>query len=240
MPHSLSTAILIVAATSTVMAEFSVDLTSYTDSFGDSLRVVDGYLSHIESGYWACYESVAFRRNYDRIAIEHSHGMQGEISILNFLLDSLHGIWFASCTTRGTGDWNEFTVDTFRVYGTYEGKHLVFVEFMGPGCGFPAGHFRDFTLFSSSDTAGSDTTVCKPITLRTNDEKSPPDARVIISHSASEAGTARSLQRGNASAVYDLRGRIEELVALQRQDAAQASGTRREGAGQVLVVVPGP
>ncbi len=235
MRRTLMNTVLVVAAASMVKAEFSIDPTSYTDHFGDSLRVVDDCLSHIRSGYWVCYENVEFREDYDRIAIEHSQAFHGRLGILNFMLDSLWGIWFASCTTGATANCSVFTVDTFRIHGTYEGNHSVVVEFRRLGWDPYMGDFRDFTLFP----LGTPIVAHGPAATGIISRKSTPCPRLMTFLFPREAGAAQQAGHGNAFTVYDLRGRIEKVIAPFHQDpAGKASPPSRRGAGQVLVIAP--
>lgn len=218
------------------LAEFSLDPATYTDSYGDSLRVVEDYIAHISSGYWVRYDNVEFEENYNSISIEHG----GEnLGILDFFLDSLTGVHFASCSTEATGDWHVFTVDTYPMHGSFSGTHSIFIEFFGGDLFYAGvGNYRNF-IFHEPDfePPSPDTGVSKRYEpaawgpIRKGTSISP---RIITNLSASE--NMQQSRYEKTLAVYDVRGRTARLLT-GSHDAGLGNG-KQGGARQTLIVVP--
>lgn len=217
--------VLCALLTGIATAQTSVKPLHYTDSEGDSLRpTVDGNtLGDIHSGNWVRYDNVLFNSSYNAIAIEHG----GEnLGILDFSVDSLTGVWFASCTTAATGAWTSFTVDTFPMYAEIDGSRSIFISFSGGGFFYEGvGNYRDFTFFSGDVPIRNSPTAWGRI-----GSGSSAGPRLSIDLSASAPSNA-----GRVAEVYDVRGRITRLIAPGSKNATNSALNR---AGQAIILVP--
>ena len=231
MKRIMLSMILVCGVAGTLSASTTVDATTYTDHYGDSLRVVEDYIGHISVGYWARYDNVEFEEDYDSVRIEHGGENRG---YLDFFLDSLTGVFFASCSTEATGDWHVFTSSNYAIHGSYTGTHSFFIEFSGGGFFYEGvGNYKSFIFFGPDGVSKRyDPAAWGPIEKGTS--TSP---RIMANLSA--PSNAHSSLRNEALAVYDVRGRITRLIAADSRAAVKAFSDRTQGRpSQMLLVVP--
>lgn len=224
--------ILVCGVAGTLSASTTVDATTYTDHYGDSLRVVEDYIGHISVGYWARYDNVEFEEDYDSVRIEHGGENRG---YLDFFLDSLTGVFFASCSTEATGDWHVFTSSNYAIHGSYTGTHSFFIEFSGGGFFYEGvGNYKSFIFFGPGGVSKR----YEPAAWGPLEKGTSTSPRIITNLSASE--TMQQFHHEKILAVYDVRGRIVRLVApSSRSTVTKVPHKSGTGAGQAFIVIPG-
>lgn len=224
--------ILVCGVAGTLSASTTVDATTYTDHYGDSLRVVEDYIGHISVGYWARYDNVEFEEDYDSVRIEHGGENRG---YLDFFLDSLTGVFFASCSTEATGDWHVFTSSNYAIHGSYTGTHSFFIEFSGGGFFYEGvGNYKSFIFFGPDGVSKRyDPAAWGPIAGASGN---PP--RIMVNLSTSE--NAQLSQHDKVLGVFDVRGRVVRLLApSSRSTVIRLPDKPGTGAGQAFIVIPG-